>query len=143
MQSDVAKTINTAYSDKEGNIMYLSNGLFPNRDPNYNWKKIVPGDTNTTLWEAKFKPVEDLISVTNPECGYVFNMNNTGYDCTCAAQNPNPNDYDKTMGLQTSRTARSIRFHALIDTFQKVSYKDFKSKKYDSNLEFPLYTRAI
>jgi len=136
-------SINTIYSDKEGNIMYLSNGLFPNRNPNYNWKKIVPGDTTATLWKPKFKPVEDLISVTNPECGYVFNMNNTGYDCTCAAENPNPNDYDKTMGLQTGRTARSIRFHALIDTFEKISYKDFKSIKYDSNLEFPLYTRGI
>lgn len=132
------------YADKEGNIMFLDNGLFPYRNPNYNWQKIVPGDTSATLWEAdKFMPIDSLIKVTNPDCGYVFNMNNTGFDCTCPEENPNPEEYNKTIGYQTGSTARSIRFHALIDSVSSISEKDLKRMKYDSGMQFPLHTRAI
>ncbi len=136
-------SLNVIYGDKEGNILFVDNGLFPYRNPNYDWENILPGDTSATLWETKFMPMDSLIQVENPDCGYVFNSNNTGFDCTCPNENPNPANYDKTMGYQQKLTARSIRVHALIDDLEKISYQDLKRIKYDSKLEFPLYTRAI
>ena len=136
-------SLNIIYADKEGNIMFVDNGLFPYRDPAYDWDKILPGDTSATLWPEKYHPVEDMLKVENPDCGYVFNMNNTGFDCTCPEENPEASDYDHVVSYQKGKTARSLRWHALIDEQGKVSYEDLKKMKFDGNFQFPLYTRNI
>ncbi|MCB9256037.1 MAG: penicillin acylase family protein [Chitinophagales bacterium] len=136
-------SLNIMYADYEGNIMYVANGLFPYRNPKYDWQKIVPGNTREAIWDAEFMPLDSLILLTNPSSGYVFNMNNSSYDCTAPENNPKPEDYNVTMGYQSGLTARSIRLHDLIDTIEKISYADLKRIKYDSHMHFPLHTRAI
>ncbi len=39
---------NVIYGDREGNIMYLNNGLIPKRNENYNWADVLPGDNPVT-----------------------------------------------------------------------------------------------
>ncbi len=133
---------NITYGDKDGNIMYLGNGLFPYRNPKYDWSKILPGNTSDALWERKFRPLNQLIKYENPACGYVFNMNNTSFDSTCPEENPKPENY-KNIGYQTGNTARAYRFHALIDTLEQVSYEDLKRIKHDLTMQFPLRTRGL
>ena len=46
-------TFNIVYADREGNILYVDNGIEPKRkhgDFAY-WKGLVPGDTSDTLWQ--------------------------------------------------------------------------------------------
>jgi acyl-homoserine-lactone acylase len=136
-------SLNFVYGDHEGNIMFLGNGLFPERNPKYDWRKILPGNTSETFWEPKFKPLSELNLIENPSSGYVFNMNNSGFDCTGPENNPDPNSFDPTIGYQTGATSRSIRFQELMANEGKISYADLKRLKYDDKMSFPLYTRTI
>ncbi len=141
LQMQAIPGINTIYADKEGNIYLLANGLFPYRDPNYDWRGILPGDTSATLWEDKFRPLEDLIIVENPDCGYVFNMNNTEFNCTCPEENPTVESIDKTIGYLLYDTGRSKRFVELMEAYDSFSYEDFKTVKYDLKWNKELFTR--
>ncbi|WMX15142.1 penicillin acylase family protein [Aureispira sp. CCB-E] len=136
-------SISTTYADKEGNILFVDNGLFPYRNPNYNWKNIVPGDTSATLWAPNFMPMDSILTVENPPSGYVFHMNGTGFNSTADADNPNPADYNPTMGYITGNLPRQLRFKDLIAQYDQLSYEDFKRIKYDYKHRFPLYTRTI
>jgi acyl-homoserine-lactone acylase len=136
-------SLNFIYGDSEGNIMFLANGLFPERNPKYAWRKVLPGNTSETFWEPKFKPLNELNMIENPSSGYVFNMNNSGYDCTGPENNPDPNSFDPTIGYQTGATARSIRFQNLMKDEKLLSYEDIKRLKYDCQMSFPLKTRSI
>jgi len=135
--------INIVYADKDHNIYYLSNGLFPYRNPDYDWKKVLPGDTSATLWDNDFYPVEDLPQVLNPECGYVFNTNNTPFNATCPEENLDPDNFDKTMGFQTGDNNRSLRFQYLINQYDKMSYEDFLHIKYDNGIMDSAYNSYI
>lgn len=134
---------NIVYGDKEGNILFVDNGLHPYRDPRYNWLGVLPGDTSATLWAPEFMPLDSLVVIHNPKSGYVYNMNHTAFNCTAIADNPDPEDYNATIGFQCKETARSVRFDELIAQYDELSYEDLKRIKYDSSYSFPLYTRNI
>ncbi len=135
-------SLSTTYADKEGNIYFLDNGLFPDRNPAYNWKYILPGDTSATLWAEEYAPLEDLLQVQNPPSGYVFHMNGPGLYSTAPEDNP-PLENIPVIGYLEMQTARSLHFQDLIKDYDKVSYADFKTIKYDTRLRFPLYTRTM
>lgn len=136
--------LNFVYADKAGNIFYLDNANFPKRADGYDWWNAVRGDTSATLWEAgKYYPVEALAQVKNPDCGYVFNTNNTpfvasGEDCT-----------DSTDACITApyyfrfNNNRSLRMQALMDAYETIGYDDFKKVKFDQKIHQPAYTYAI
>jgi acyl-homoserine-lactone acylase len=131
------------YADKEGNILLVDNGLFPNRNENYNWQYIVPGDTSATLWEPVFMPMENILQVENPSSGYVFHMNGTGFNSTSDEENPLPENYNKTMGYTIRNASRQLRFKSMIAPYDKLTYQDIKKIKYDQHRQFPLYTKTI
>ena len=125
-----AAMMTTVYADRYDTIMCLSNGLLPVRDKGYNWTGTVPGNTSKTLWD-KFHPESDLPQVTNPKSGFVFNFNNSAFDCTTAEDDPKPSDYDPTMGYTLTPTSRSLRFNEIIKKYDKVDWNDFLTLKYD------------
>ncbi|MCP4443301.1 MAG: acylase [Aureispira sp.] len=137
-----AAGLNTVYADKEDNIYFLSNVLAPYRNPNYNWKGLLPGDTSATLWEPPFMPLDSLVQLHNPDCGYVFNANNSPFDATSPYCNADSLCYNTTIGYQLLNTTRAIRFGELMDEYELLSYTDFKRIKND--LKFPkyIYTRT-
>ena len=135
--------LSIVYADKEGNIEMLDNGLFPYRNPQYDWTKIVPGDTSATLWQGQFMPVDSLLQVVNPKSGYVFHVNGTGFNSTGETENPKPEQFNTTMGYIKRNSARNIRFQKLIKQYDKLSMEDVKTIKYDQHRDFPLYTRSI
>lgn len=126
-----AAMMTVVYGDKYDTIYCLSNALAPVRNPAYDWQNTVPGNTMKTLW-TDYHPESDLPQVLNPKSGYVFNFNNSAFDCTAPAENPDSNAYDKTMGFGTKPTNRSLRFHELMEQYNsKIDWEDFKTIKYD------------
>jgi acyl-homoserine-lactone acylase len=123
---------NVGYADKYDTIFYLSNGILPKRAEGYNWKGIVPGDTMETLW-TEYYDIEDLPQVIQPNSGFIYNANHSPFKSTSADENPNEKDYSKTMGYETYDNNRSTRLIELIQSYDKVSYDDFKNIKYDNS----------
>lgn len=124
---------NIVYADKEGNIFFIDNGRVPKRTGDYNWAGIIPGNTSKTLWKDIYKE-EELPQIKNPECGYVFNMNNTPFNCTGSGNNLDSTNYKmfpKTMGLKYTNSNRSTRFMELIQAKDKLDFEGFKKIKFD------------
>ena len=124
---------NTVYADRHDTIFYISNGKIPIRNPKYDWKGTLPGNTSQTLWTT-FHPVQDLPQILNPKSGYVFNTNNTPFNATAAVENLIAADFDSTMGIETWENNRSTRFGELVKQYDKLNYDDFKRIKYDLQL---------
>ena len=125
---------NNIYADGEGNIQYVSLGQFGYRNPKYDWLKVLPGNTSDALWEdGKFHPVSELPTYLNPNCGYVYNTNGTPFYATAPEENLNPSDFDKTFGYQGEKKLnnRALRAQKLISGFDKMTWEDFKTVKYD------------
>lgn len=130
---------NIVYADVEDNIYYLSNGHFPQRDPAFDWKGILPGDTSATLWQT-FYPLDSCPQVLNPPSGYVFNCNHTPFFASGPGDSPDPALVPVTMGYQApgDLTNRAVRFDELIRSHDKLSWEDFLQIKYDQAYSKPL-----
>ena len=123
---------NVGYADRYDTIFYMSNGILPKRAEGYNWKGIVPGDTMKTLW-TEYHEIEDLPQVIQPKSGFIYNANHSPFKSTSADENPNEKDYSERMGYETYDNNRSTRLLELIESYDKVSYDDFKDIKYDNS----------
>ena len=123
---------NIGYADKYDTIFYMSNGIIPKRAEGYNWKGIVPGDTKKTLW-TEYHDIEDLPQVIQPDAGFIYNANHSPFKSTKAEENPKEEDYSQRMGYETYDNNRSTRLIELIESYDKVSYQDFKDIKYDNS----------
>ncbi|MDA8630088.1 penicillin acylase family protein [Flavobacteriaceae bacterium] len=123
---------NIGYADKYDTIFYMSNGIIPKRAEGYNWKGIVPGDTKKTLW-TEYHNIEDLPQVIQPESGFIYNANHSPFKSTSADENPNQKNYNENMGYERYDNNRSTRLIELIESYDKISYDDFKDIKYDNS----------
>ena len=123
---------NIGYADKYDTIFYMSNGIIPKRAEGYNWKGIVPGDTKKTLW-TEYHNIEDLPQVIQPESGFIYNANHSPFKSTSADENPDEENYNENMGYETYDNNRSTRLIELIESYDKVSYDNFKNIKYDNS----------
>lgn len=66
---------NFLYADRAGNIVYVLNGIFPDRPAGgYDWGAMLPGDTSATLWRGKL-PFRVMPVVSNPESGHLQSAN--------------------------------------------------------------------
>jgi acyl-homoserine-lactone acylase len=128
---------NTVYADRSDTIFYISNGKIPIRNPKYDWKNTLPGNTSETQWTT-FHPVEALPQLINPASGYVFNTNNTPFSASGPADNLKSSNFDPTMGFEMWNNNRSTRFMELVKKYDKLSYEDFKTIKYDGQLPNPV-----
>lgn len=122
---------NITYADDQGNIMFIANGKVPKRDPQFNWKTVLRGDTSATLW-TEYIPESELEQVVNPECGYVFNANNSAFENTCENEYGLPDDVDPNIGYrpgkQTNRGNRSID---VLENMSTMSYEELVRFKFD------------
>ena len=123
---------NIGYADKYDTIFYISNGIIPKRAEGFNWKGIVPGDTKKTLW-TDYYDIEDLPQVIQPKAGFIYDANHSPFKSTSAEENPKEKDYSERMGYETYDNNRSTRLIELIESYDKISYEDFKDIKYDNS----------
>ena len=99
----------------------------------FDWGNIVPGNTSKTLW-TEWYPVDSLPWVINPECGYVYNINNTPFDATCN-ESDLPPIFPEDMGFRTGNTNRSMRFMELMLEYPFVNFEDMKITITDESKE--------
>ncbi|TVR81444.1 MAG: hypothetical protein EA412_03090 [Chitinophagaceae bacterium] len=76
LQMDALPLFNIVYADVEGNIMFHSAGRIPDRDKNLDWSQPIAGITSDNKW-VEVLEFESKPTLINPECGYVFNANQT------------------------------------------------------------------
>jgi len=134
---------NIVYADEEGTIFYISNGQFANRNPKYDWTKVLPGNTSETKWEPNFFPVDVIPQIKNPESGYLFNTNNTPFNATADKDNLDSLAFNKNFHYSTKDNNRSIRFKQLIKPYSQLTYDEFKAIKFNRTLSQNAYTSAI
>jgi penicillin amidase/acyl-homoserine-lactone acylase len=137
---------NVGYADSEGNIYYLYNGLIPQRAEGYDWSQYLPGNTSETLW-TEYLPFERLPQVLNPASGFIQNCNSTPYETTLGPENPNPEDYSATLGIQDSLTNRARRALELFGSDPSITEQEFQTYKYDmaysQDGDMPQYVEMI
>lgn len=121
---------NFVYADASGKIAYYYNAAFPKRDPAYDWKKYLPGNTSRTLW-TEYLPFEAMPRVIDPASGFVLNANNTPFNSTGDPDNPKPEDFPAFMGVETRHTNRGLRARELLDADPSISLEDLKVIKHD------------
>ena len=136
--------LNIIYADKDNNIMFIDNGQFPKKNKQYDWWHIVPGNTSTTLWKANdYYPYDSLAKVINPKCGYVFNNNNTPFNCTAKEDNIKRETHPLKDFYFAYNDNRALRTSYLFAQSGKISYNEFKAIKYDQNFMNPAYNYAM
>lgn len=119
---------NTVYADKEGNILLHSGGKVPKRNPKLDWTAPITANTSAYRW-TEILAHDQLPHVENPDCGYVFNANNTPLQCT--GDSCNWNEYFP--GLQTFMYNRGERFDHLMGSHQGTfTTADLDRIKYDT-----------
>ena len=137
---------NVDYADREGNIYYLYNGRLPVRAEGYDWSGFVPGNTSETLW-TEYLPLEELPQVRNPASGFVQNCNSTPFQTTVGPENPRPQDYSPTLGIETNMTNRALRALELFTADESITEEEFHTYKYDmtysSQGDMPAYIDRI
>ena len=120
-------TFNIVYADREGNVLYVDNGIEPKRkkgDFAY-WKGLVPGDTSDTLWsDSDVMSFDEIPHVANPSSHFVQNTNDPPYTSTWPqaihyAEYP---PYVSVEGPLSMRNEQSL--HLMADS-GKISYEDF------------------
>ncbi|MFN8324066.1 MAG: penicillin acylase family protein [Chitinophagales bacterium] len=133
---DIKGIINqyVTYADRFDTIYCVSNGAMPIRADGYDWKSTVPGNTQKTLW-TQFLPHDSLPHVLNPDCGYLFQVNNTSYSMTAKNENPQPLSCQKNSGFALWQTNRSLRFYEMMEQKKnrKLTWNDFLEIKYDAH----------
>jgi len=125
-------SFNVGYADKKGNIWYIYNALFPKRAEGYDWKGFLPGHTSETLW-TEYLPFDRVPQVRNPKSGFIQNCNATPFRTTVGGDNPKPEDFSKTLGIEppSQMTNRSLRLLELLGADESITEEEFYAYKYD------------
>jgi penicillin amidase/acyl-homoserine-lactone acylase len=121
---------NAVYADRSGNIFYLYNGLLPQRAEGYDWAEYLPGTTSETLWNSCL-PFDELPQVLNPASGFIQSCNNSPFQTTVGPENPDPERYSGTFGIESQMTNRAYRALELLGQDDVITEEEFYACKYD------------
>lgn len=141
LRNNALALFNIVYADDQNNIFYISNGQIPDRNLNYDWHGVMPGNTSENLW-TKLLPNDSLPHTINPACGYVMNTNNTPFDATCEGQNDNPDRYPRYLfDERQGNNNRAIRLKEELYAKDKFDFSDLRRIKFDYSIsaKSPLY----
>jgi acyl-homoserine-lactone acylase len=124
---------NIVYADKEDNIYYLSNGHIPKRklDDSLNYEIALDGGSSDNIWD-KILTIEELPQVKNPECGYVFNANNSPFNATCRESNKDRTAYHPLSSTWDGENNRSERLREIFNENEKFDFAAIKAIKFDT-----------
>ena len=118
---------NTGYADRDGKLYYVYNAKIPKRDPRYDWKKILPGESKQTLW-YEYIPYDRLPQVYDPLEGFFQNCNSSPYLATGSrvdASKPLP-DWTGIEKHQTNRALRSLETFGVDPAITREEFFDYK-----------------
>ncbi len=123
-------SLNTVYADYSGNIFYIYNGNFPDRQPGFDWQEYLPGWTSETLWENTI-PIENIPMLRNPESGFLFSTNQTPFMVTKDIDNLDPDFYPIEWGIERHMNNRAYRAIDLFSSHTEISFEELKTIKFD------------
>lgn len=114
MKMQAIASTNFVYGDREGNIAYLYNAAFPERSPEIDWSKVLPGDRADLIW-TDYEPFDEQPFYLNPESGWLVNANNTPFLATATEHNLDAQEYSDLVGIETKTTNRILRLVELLE----------------------------
>ncbi|GIV34355.1 MAG: penicillin amidase [Chitinophagales bacterium] len=129
LKTEALPMFNTIYADREGNIFFRSGGQLPRRNPALTWEQPITSSSSEYRW-TQLLSYEELPSILNPECGYVFNANQTPLVASGDAC-----DWEGDfVGLQRFSYNRGERFDDLLGSHEgPFSWEDFHRIKFDKS----------
>ena len=86
---------NTVFADSSGNIAYYHGNFMPRRDPQFDYSKPVDGSNPATDWNGLHE-VDEIVTVFNPENGWIQNANSTPFT-SAGAFSPKRENYPAYM----------------------------------------------
>jgi acyl-homoserine-lactone acylase len=132
---------NFVYADAKGNIGLFYNAMFPDRQPGFDWRGIVPGDTSADLW-TKTLPFDRVPALVNPASGYVINANNTPWVAAGPGDELDAAAFSPLLGIEDDVTNRSTRLIALFEASGQIDEARLKAIKYDTAYARTGYAKA-
>jgi acyl-homoserine-lactone acylase len=132
---------NFVYADAKGNIGLFYNAMFPDRQPGFDWREIVPGDTSADLW-TKTLPFDRVPALVNPASGYVINANNTPWVAAGPGDELDAAAFSPLLGIEDDVTNRSTRLIALFEASGQIDEARLKAIKYDTAYARTGYAKA-
>lgn len=125
---------NTVYADSDGNIVYWHGNFIPRRDPGFDWNSPLDGSNPATDW-GPLHPVNEMITVMNPENGWIQNTNNTPFNASGPGNSPNPNDYPAYMA-NNPENPRGVHAVQVLQGKTDFTLDSLIEAAYDSHLPF-------
>jgi acyl-homoserine-lactone acylase len=122
---------NTVYADAGGNIAYYHGDFIPKRDTHFDYSQPVDGSNPATDWQGLHE-VDEIITVINPENGWIQNCNSTPF--TSAAENsPKMADYPNYMSIDRENW-RGIHAISLLEKARGLTLDKLIDMAYDPYL---------
>jgi acyl-homoserine-lactone acylase len=129
---------NIVYADKEDNIMHVSYGQVPFRNDSLVSLAVIPGNKSANVWQ-RLHTFEELPHNINPECGYVFNTNNTPFHSDCEFNLSSKLTAPLYIDLRPADNNRALRLTAQIEALDKISFTQFQAIKFDNKYSKETY----
>jgi acyl-homoserine-lactone acylase len=122
---------NVAYTNRQGELLYLFNGRIPFRPSGYDWSGTVAGDTSATEW-YRMRTAQELPHLLNPPGGYLQNCNDAPWFTTlrkAIARDTYPPELTRDgLGLRGQFSLRTL------DAATAVTLDRVKSLKWDDRV---------
>ncbi len=125
-------SFNFVYADRDSNIFFVHNSLTPERAAGWDWHQYLPGDRSDLLWQEMLS-FDDLPQVLNPASGYVHSANQTPFEVSAPADNPDISRYQPEHGFPTRMTNRAHRGLELLENLVPISPEEFSTIKHDKH----------
>lgn len=130
MRMHAFASFNFVYADVEGNIVFLHNSMTPERLSGFDWSQYLPGDRSDLIWDS-YLPFEKLPQVVNPLSGWVLSANQSPFEVTASADNPDRTQYSSEQGFPVRMTNRAYRGLELFEELGPLSAEEFSRIKHD------------
>ena len=119
---------NTVYADSSGNIAYYHGNFVPRRDPSFDFSRPVDGSNPATDWQG-LHTVDEIVTVVNPENGWIQNCNSTPFTAA-GAFSPLREDYPVYMAPD-SENYRGVHAVRVLENIADVTLDGLIDIAYD------------
>jgi acyl-homoserine-lactone acylase len=131
MAMNALPSINYIAADKAGNIAFVHNAQYPDRNDAWDWSAEMPGNRSDLIWQG-YHPFTAIPMLVNPASGLVWNSNNTPFSATDGPHNLKREDFPQSMGLQDNQTNRALRMMELTGDTDPIGEARLLAMKFDS-----------
>jgi len=129
---------NIVYADKDDNIFHVSYGQVPVRKDSLVALDVIPGNKSENVW-TNIHTVEELPQNLNPECGYVFNTNNTPYHSDKEYRKEYEESMPKYLNMRPADNNRALRLSKQLAQYEKIDFELFQKIKFDNKYDKETY----